>query len=71
MIKAISTALADLSTSKNPIEGNHEKNCPKMGKIEVKREDFRLSNVQKKEKTFDLPQILLQMFMEKHQTDFQ
>ena len=48
-----------------------KKICPKMGKIEVKREDFRLSNVQKKEKTFDLPQILLQMFMEKHQTDFQ
>ena len=41
---------------------------PKRAKMEEKQEDFSLC--QNQQNAFDLPQRLLQMFMEKHQTNF-
>ena len=41
-----------------------------MGKMKVKREDFRLYQCSKKEKPLIHPQRLSQIFIKGHQTDF-
>ena len=58
-----------MPTSKYSNEENHKKILPKRGKMEVKREDFRLYQLFFKKTAFDPPQILPKVFIKEHQTD--